>query len=232
MVTRSTAVRRTELERTSAEQAREALDRGDLEGARAAIDGILAEEKPIHDLYGDMCASFVTFIASTQGEEAVDEAWRHVGEDVWKPVLMQFKEAGDTAGLARAFAVFLISHRYDFSVFEDEEKWTFEVGFCTSGERMVVEGKVAGAGGDSSGHHRFGSTSRGYPWSLGLSGFPYYDVHSVRWFRLLPAEMGWDVMDVEYDRKSHGELAITRYLIYKRPRSGPDGAAASQPERA
>jgi hypothetical protein len=34
----------------------------------------------------------------------------------------------------------------------------------------------------------------------------------------LPAEWGWDVMDIDYDVKSHGEVAITRYVIYKRPR--------------
>ncbi|MBV9337561.1 MAG: hypothetical protein JO243_16875 [Solirubrobacterales bacterium] len=219
MVTRSTAVRRSELESTSAARAREALDRGDLEAARAEIDGILAEEKPIHDLYGDMCASFLSFIASKLGEEAVDEAWRYVADDVWKPVLMQFKDSGGPEAMAHAFAVFLISHRYDFSVLEDDEKWTFEVGYCTSGERMVVEGKVAHNGGHAAGHHHFGSTSRAYPWSLEKEHFPYYDVHSALWFKLLPEEWGWGVMDVEYDHKSHGEVAVTKYLIYKQPRS-------------
>lgn len=218
MATPDTAVQRTDLEETSADRARAALDAGDLTAARAAIDGILAEEKPIHDLYGDMSASFLTFIASRLGEDAVEEAWRHVAEDVWKPVLMHFKETGDTTGLAHAFATFLISHRYDFSVLEDDEKWTFEVGFCTSGERMVVEGKVSGTGGDESGHHRFGSTSRAYPWSLGMESFSYYDVHSVLWMKLLPAEWGWDVMDIDYARKSHGDVAITRYVLYKHPR--------------
>jgi hypothetical protein len=217
MATQGTAVRRTELEETGADRLRAALDAGDLDSARAAIDAVLLEEKPIHDLYGDMCASFLTFIAKQLGEDAVEDAWRYVAEDVWKPVLTHFKETSGTEGLAQVFAAFLISHRYDFSVFEDDEKWTFEVGFCTSGERMVVEGKVEGTGGDQAGHHRFGSTSKGHPWSLGLEGFPYYDVHSVLWMKLLPAEWGWDVMDINYDRKAHGEVAITRYVIRKEP---------------
>jgi hypothetical protein len=214
-----TATRQREMEETSAERARAAVDAGDRDAARDAIDGIIAEEKPIHDLYGDMCASFLTFIADRLGEGAVEEAWRHVADDVWKPVLLHFKESGDLEGLARAFAMFLISHRYDFTVLEDDEKWSFEVGFCTSGERMVVEGKVAGTGGDAGGHHRFGSTSKPYPWSLELSTFPYYDVHSVLWMKQLPAEWGWDVMDIDYERKSHGEVAITRYVLYKQPRT-------------
>jgi hypothetical protein len=218
MATQLGVVRRRDLEETSADRARAALDNGDIEGARAHIDGILAEEKPIHDLYGDMCASFLTFIADRLGEEAVHDAWRHVAEDVWRPVLEIFKANNDTDGLARAFSAFLISHRYDFTVVEDDDKWSFEVGYCTSGERMVVEGKVAGTGGDTNGHHRFGSTSEGHEWALRREDFPYYDVHSVLWMKLLPAEWGWDVMDIDYDKKSHGEIAITRYVIYKRPR--------------
>lgn len=215
----SGVVTRTDMSETAADRARAALSEGRLQDARTAIDQILAEEKPIHDLYGDMCASFLTYIATKLGENAVDEAWRYVADDVWRPVLMHFKETDDLPGLAQAFAVFLISHRYDFEVQEDDEKWSFEVAFCTSGERMVVEGKVHENGGDPAGHHHFGSTSRAYPWSLGRSAFPYYDVHSVLWMKQLPAEWGWDVMDIDYDRKSHGEVAITRYIIYKRPRS-------------
>ena len=37
--------------------------------------------------------------------------------------------------------------------------------------------------------------------------------------KLLPAEWGWDVMDIAYDTKGHGEVAITKYVIYKEPRS-------------
>lgn len=213
------ATRRDDLEWSAVDRVRAALDDGDGVGAREAVDAILAEEKPIHDLYGDMCASFLGFIAERLGEEAVEEAWRYVADDVWKPVLLHFKSANDTEGLAGAFAKFLISHRYEFSVLEDDEKWTFEVGYCTSGERMVLEGKVKGTGGEPSGHHRFGSTGQPHSWSLERVGFPYYDVHSVLWMKRLPAEWGWDVMDIDYDAKVHGEVAITRYVIYKAPRS-------------
>jgi hypothetical protein len=215
----ATAARRRDLEETGADRAAKALDAGDTDAARAAVAQILEEEKPIHDLYGDMCASFLTFIAQRLGEDAVEEAWRHVADDVWRPVLTLFKERNDTAGLAQAFAAFLVSHRYEFTVLEDEEKYSFEVGWCSSGERMVVEGKVADNGGDENGHHRFGATTDAHPWTLGYERFPYYDVHSALWMKLLPREWGWDVMDVEYDRKAHGGLGVTRYVIYKAPRS-------------
>src|SRR5205814_9569679 len=96
MATPGTAIRRTDFEETSADRARAALDAGDLDAARAAIDGIIPEEKPIHDLYGDVCASLLTFIGERLGVEAVDEAWRHVAADVGKPVLLHCRETGDT----------------------------------------------------------------------------------------------------------------------------------------
>lgn len=188
---------------------------------RAELEGVLAEEKPIHDLYGDMAASMLTFIAQELGEEAVERAWRHVGEDVWRPFLEQFRAGGDTAGLAQAFAYSLISHRYDFEAVEHDDRWSFEVGYCTSGERMVSEGKVAGVAQDRPGHHRFGATTHAHAWTLGLERFPYYDVHSALWMKLLPAEWGWDVMDVEYEHNEGlGEPTVARYVIYKQPRDG------------
>ncbi len=83
---------------------------------------------------------------------------------------------------------------------------------------MVAEGKVAGVAPGQDGHHRFGATDRAYPWTLGLERFPYYDVHSALWMKLLPAEWGWDVMDVEYELGQLGEPVVARYVIFKQPR--------------
>ena len=86
---------------------------------------------------------------------------------------------------------------------------------------MVAEGKVAGVAQDRPGHHRFGATTDAHPWTLGLERFPYYDVHSALWMKLLPAEWGWDVMDVEYEHNEElGEPTVARYVIYKQPRDG------------
>jgi hypothetical protein len=216
MATTSTAVRRPEMEEDSASRARAALLAGDTETALRELDGILAEEKPIHDLYGGLAASLLTYVSQKLGEEAVDDAWRHIADDVWKPVLMFFKESGDLPALAQAFAAFLKSHRYDFEVWEDDEKWVFKANYCTSGERMIVEGKVVGQGGE--GPHRFGATGKPYPWSFDHAGLPYYDVHSALWMKLLPAEWGWDVMDCVYATKPNGAFAVTEYHLYKAPR--------------
>ena len=36
--------------------------------------------------------------------------------------------------------------------------------------------------------------------------------------KLLPAEWGWDVMDVEYEPRRLETPVVARYVIYKRPR--------------
>ncbi len=214
--------RRLDWELDCLTRARTAVEQGDRDAALAAIDEIVAEERPIHDLYGDQTASFLTFIAERLGEEGVEDAWRYVAEDVWRPVLEQYAADRDSAGLAERFAAFLRSHRYRFQAWEDDERWSFEVQWCTSGERMLAEGKVRGeAGGDvgdPAGHHRFGATQAAYPWSFDHVGLPYYDVHAALWMRILPREWGWDVIDCEYAIKPGGWFAVTAYHVYKRPR--------------
>lgn len=211
--------RRRDLEEDHATKARAALRDGRLGEVGDHIDGILDEERPIHDLSGDTTAALMTFVAERLGEDAVEDAWRYVADIVWKPVLLDYQARDDLPGLARAFASFLISHRYEFQVYEDAETWVFEVAFCTSGERMVLEGKVRGLAPATEGHHRFGATARAHPWSLDRIGLPYYDVHSALWMKILPAEWGWDVMDVEYGERTDGCPAVARYVVYKAPRS-------------
>jgi hypothetical protein len=198
-------------------RARAAIRAGDTEAALQAVDDMLAEAVPIHDMMGDLTASLLTFIGERLGDEAVEEAWRWAGEDCWRPFFDACKAAADADGFARGFIAFLHSHRYDFTVTEDDERWVIEVLYGTSGERMLVQGKVRGTGGDSAGHHRFGATKDAHPWTLGFAGFPYYDVHSAVWMHLQPREWGWPVLDVEYGVKDHGEVAEQRFLIFKDP---------------
>ncbi len=213
--------RRDDWELDCLTRVRAALAAGDDAAALAALDEIPAEEQPIHDLYGDQTASLLTFIAKRLGEQGVEEAWRYVAEDVWRPVLAQYAADGDTAALAARFAEFLRSHRYRFTAWEDDERWSFEVQWCTSGERMLAEGKVRGAAGDPAGHRRFGATETAHPWSFDWAGLPYYDVHAALWMRILPREWGWDVIDCEYGIKPGGWFAVTAYHVYKEPRSAP-----------
>jgi hypothetical protein len=56
-----------------------AIQEGRIKDAIAGVDAIWAEGRPIHDFYGDMCATFCDFIASELGEDGVERAWRYLG---------------------------------------------------------------------------------------------------------------------------------------------------------
>jgi hypothetical protein len=207
---------------------RAAIRAGDTEAALAEVDNVLAEAVPIHDMMGDLASALLTFIAERLGEEAVEDAWRYAGETCWRPFFDAFKASGDVEAFAQTFIAFLHSHRYDFSVIEDDERWVIEVHRGTSGERMLIEGKVAGSSGHPDGHRQYGVTEKAYPWTFGFEGFPYYDVHSAVWMHLNPREWGWPVLDCEYGVKDHGDVAEQRFIIYKDPEKRAAELAAAE----
>ena len=49
-----------------------AIREGRMQDAIAGVDAIWAEGRPIHDFYGDMCATFCDFIATELGEDGVE----------------------------------------------------------------------------------------------------------------------------------------------------------------
>ena len=201
------------------ELALEAIEAGNKEEALKYTRQVWDEGRPLHDLHGDYIASLLTFISRRFGEECVEEANRYVGEEVWKPLLMSFRDRGPSA-LAEAFASFLRAHGYDFSCVEDEEKFMFVARYCPSGGRMKMEGKEE----TSEGHpYCFGTTKKGYPWSFNRSGVSYYCTHCALFMDLLPREWGWDVCEASIGEKAtevesgvDGPCVIT---IYKEPRS-------------
>lgn len=217
-----------ELVRSAPDRLRDAICAGATDTALAAVDDVLAEAVPIHDLMGDLTAALLTFIADRLGEEAVEQAWRYAGETCWRPFFEAFWAADDAEGFARMFVAFLHSHRYEISVAEEPGRWVVHVHRGTSGERMLTEGKVAGDHGDPAGHHTYGASRKAYPWTFGFEGLPYYDVHSAVWMHLQPQEWGWPVLDVEYGVKDHGAVAEQRFLLYKDPAARARELAAAE----
>lgn len=191
----------------------EAIDRGDQQLAKKYAQEIWDEGRPLHDLYGDMCALFCTYIADRLGEEAVEEVWRMIGNELWKPVLMQVKENGGTAALVEVYASFLRAHGYKFYAEEDNEKVVFYADYCGSGGRMMMEGKIEGNPAHSV---NMGATKKPYKWSCNRENFPYYCVHTPLWMDMMPREWGWDVFKSE---DGYNGLCCGKTTIYKEPQS-------------
>ena len=201
----------------AADRARAAIREGDSEAALLAVDEIVAEGMPMHDVMCDLTAFMVTYIGDKLGEEAVGDAWRAAAELMWRPFFEARKANGDVEAFAAEFISQVRSHRYEFEVTEDAERWVVEIIRGTSGERMVLEGKVRDvSGGDPNGHHAFGATKEAYPWTYGLKNFPFYDVHCALYFTILPEEWGWPVINMEYGDKG-GYSSEQRWIIYKDP---------------
>lgn len=179
---------------TARMRAKQAIEAGRTEEALQAVDEIWEEGRPIHDLYGDMAAVLLDFVQEKLGEEAVEEAWRYVGEKLWRPVLEAFREKNPEL-LAATYAMFLRSHGYNFTCEEDDEKFTFLLHYCPSGGRMLQEGKAA-----TSTRHplNLGVTKKAHPWGFNQKGVLYYCAHTQLWFDSQPREWGMDLFGAEY----------------------------------
>ncbi len=180
---------------TASQQTLDAIREGRTQDALTGVENILREALPIHDFYGDMCATFCDFIKSELGEEGIERAWRVLGERLWRPVYEQTLKTGGVDALAALYAMFLRSHRYQFRVEEDAEKITFYLDYCPSGQRLMMEGKLEG---DPRHPMQHGKTHEPHPWSFGKAGVPYYCGHTALWFDVMPREWGLPVMSGRY----------------------------------
>jgi hypothetical protein len=198
-------------------RAKRAIEAGEKEEALKAVDEVWAEGRPIHDLYGDMAAVFLDFITEKLGEEAVEEAWRYVGEKLWRPVLEAYQ--GDPERLAATYAMFLRSHGYDFTCEEDDEKICFFLHYCPSGGRMLQEGKA-----ETSARHplNLGVTKKAHSWGFNQRGVLYYCAHTQLWFDTQPKEWGMNLFAAQYGEFNEKGEVVGRpcaVTIYKRPRT-------------
>jgi hypothetical protein len=193
-----------------------AIREGRSEDAIGGVEDIWAEGRPIHDLYGDMSATFLDFIHDELGEEGVEKAWRYLGEKLWRPIFSELAEAGAEV-LASTYAMFLRSHGYDFRVEEDDEKYTFYLDYCPSGQRLMMEGKLEGDDRHPMSH---GVSKKPHPWTFGQTGVPYYCGHTELWFNTQPKEWGLPMMQTRFGEfDSEGRVKGTPCMtwIFKQP---------------
>lgn len=211
-------VERPELAASTLERCRAAIERGDRDEALRLTQAMHDEWRPLHDLYVEMSGLFCTYLRDRLGEAAVEDAWRFIGERLWKPILMQIRETGSTALLVEVYAQFLRAHGHRFSVVEDDEKTTFILHFCASGGMLMRDGK-----NEDSTRHALDiavmKTPGPHTFGRPLSA---YCVHTPLWMDVMPREWGWDVFESSFGRQFDDdgrpvdEPCVTH--IYKRPR--------------
>lgn len=210
---------RTDMMETPLERCKKAIEAGDKETALAAAQTIWDESRPLHDLYVQMSGLFCTYIRDHCGEAAVEEVWRGIGEQLWKPVLLGLRDNANTAVFADVYAMFLRAHGHTFTVIEDDEKYTFRMDFCASGGMLMRDGHNEDS--DRS-PVNIAVTKTKADWTFN-EPISTYCVHSPLWMDIQPREWGWDVMKSTFGRQFDDQGNPIDdpcvAMIYKEPQS-------------
>jgi hypothetical protein len=175
-----------ELSRPTMDRAIEALDRGDIDRARALCEEMKHEWRYLHDLMVEGVAGLISFVQERLGDEGVGEAWEFSQSRGWQRDVEKIA-AADRRQIVYALAATWRAHSCSgtgphpgaFTITEDDEKFTFRMDPCGSGQRLVRRGRYEDPDG-------FGVTRSAHDWSYGRAGFPLYCTHCSFMNELLP----------------------------------------------
>src|SRR3954465_836815 len=166
-----------EMARPTMDRAVEALDRGHVETARALGEAMKYEWRSLHDLMVEGIAGLISFVQERLGDDGVADAWRYGNERGWKRDVQTIASM-DRRTVAQALAATWRAHSGSgtgphpgaFTITEDDEKLTFAMNPCGSGQRLVRNGRYEG-------EDAFGTTNEAHDWSYGRKDFPLYCTH-------------------------------------------------------
>jgi len=175
-----------ELSRPTMDRAIEALDAGDVATARALCEAMKSEWLMLHDLYAGSVAGLLTFIRDRLGEDAIGEAHAESMERDWRRQVERIAEV-DRRELVYLLATTWRAHSTSgigrnpgaFTITEDDEKITFSMNPCGSGQRLWRNGHYARPDG-------YALTSEPHDWTYGRRDFPVYCTHCAFMNESLP----------------------------------------------
>jgi hypothetical protein len=165
-----------EMARPTMVRAIEALERGDAEEAKRLCEEMRHESQFMHDLLVDGVAGLISFVKERLGDEGVEEAWRWSLERSWRHPVETIAKT-DRRQVAKALAATWRAHSTSgvgpkpgaFEIAEDDEKLTFTMNPCGSGQRLWRNRRYGPEG--------WGVTDGAHDWSYGRAGFPLYCTH-------------------------------------------------------
>jgi hypothetical protein len=163
-----------------------AIDDGRLDEARALAERMKSEWGMLHDLLVEMTAGLITYVHQQEGDDGVARAWQECFERSWRPHVEKVATV-DRRRVVELLAATWRAHSTSgvgqfpgaFSISEDDEKFTFRMLPCGSGQRLVLKGRYEG-------ERAFGTTDEAHDWSYGRAGFPLYCTHCTFMNELLP----------------------------------------------
>ena len=130
------------------------------------------EWRYLHDLMAGGLLGLISFVQEKLGDDGVAEAWRYGNERGWRGDVEKI-EALDRRQIVYALAATWRAHSCSgtgpnpgaFEIEEDEEKFTFRMNPCGSGQRLWRNGAYRGP-------DAMGVTREAHDWSYGRKGFP------------------------------------------------------------
>lgn len=127
------------------EQAKAALDAGDVEEAKRQIDRAVVQWASVKDYSITWVTSLLTFIGEELGEEAVERALRRTGEEVVRPRRATGVAWGSlpAAQRAKVIARAMLANLGELDVSEDDEKIVLSFR-CGTGGKLVDDGRYEG----------------------------------------------------------------------------------------
>ena len=166
-----------QMARPTMDRAIEAIDAGDLVSARRLCGEMRHEWQMLHDLMAGSILSLASFIQQRLGDEGVADAWRESMERGWRRHHDAINRL-DRRELVHLLAATWRAHSCSgtgpnpgsFTITEDDEKVTFTMNPCGSGQRLVLNGAYDGLADG-------GGTREAHSWSYGRKGFPLYCTH-------------------------------------------------------
>jgi len=174
-----------EMGRPTMDRAIEAMNAGDLDAARRRCEEMKHESQFMHDLLVDGVAGLISFVKEKLGDDGVEEAWTYSLERSWRRPVETIAGA-DRREIARSLAATWRAHSTSgvgpnpgaFTIAEDDQKLTFTMNPCGSGQRLWRNRRYGPDG--------WGVTDAAHDWSYGRAGFPLYCTHCAFMNEALP----------------------------------------------
>jgi hypothetical protein len=215
----------SEMARPTLDRVMEAIQAGESERALELCQAMKHEWRFLHDLMVESVLGLVDFVKRRLGADHVEAAWRASMERGWRRDTAKIVQR-DRRAIVEALAATWRAHSTSgvgphpgaFTIEEDDEKFTFVLHPCGSGQRLVRRGLYEGDDG-------YATTDQAHDWSFGRADFPLYCTHCTLMNERLPIEW-YGVPLYPLDPPEDYERDPCRWYWYKDPATIPDRFAA------
>jgi len=200
------------------EQAKAAIDAGDLDAAKALVDRSVAQWASLKDYSINWIASLLTFVAEELGEDAVERALRKTGEEFVRPRRDTGHDWGSLPAAQRAKVIerAMLGNMGEVEVEEDDEKIVLSFR-CGSGGKLIDDGRYEG-------EHPYWTLRERGPRTFMRDELPVYCAHCSVNNEIQPVEWGQAPTSIEHPTDGPGGRCT--HHVYKDVADTPAAAYA------